>query len=121
MVLIIGGDGSGKRTFARSLGYTDAEMTRDVNSPLPVFIQLEEVVRADPAAAEDLLEPLCRKELVLCCEVGDGVIPLSREERQAREATGRLCVRLAQQADAVVRMVAGIPTAIKGELPCARG
>ena len=70
--------------------------------------------------ADALLEPLCTKELVLCCEVGSGVIPLSREERQAREATGRLCVLLAQRADAVVRMVAGIPTAIKGVLPCGR-
>ncbi len=121
MVLIIGGDGAGKRTYARSLGYTDAEMTRDVRSPLPVLAQLEEVVRANPAAADSLLEPLCEKELVLCCEVGSGVIPLAREERQAREATGRLCVRLAQRATAVVRMVAGIPVAIKGELPCARG
>ena len=57
---------------------------------------------------------------MLCCEVGSGVIPNSREDRVFREATGRLCVRLAQRAEAVVRVVAGIPTAIKGELPCAR-
>ena len=120
MVLIIGGEGSGKRTFARSLGYAEDEMTREIGSSLPVFCQLEQVLREDPSLADALLEPLCEKELVLCCEVGSGVIPISREERQAREATGRLCVRLAQRADAVVRMVAGIPTAIKGELPCGR-
>ena len=120
MVLILGGEGAGKRTFARSLGYTDSEMTREPDSPLPVFYQLEQVLREDPSLADALLEPLCTKELVLCCEVGSGVIPLSREERQAREATGRLCVLLAQRADAVVRMVAGIPTAIKGVLPCGR-
>ena len=39
-------------------------------------------------------------------------------ERRGREAVGRLCVRLAQRAECVVRMVCGIPTVIKGELPC---
>ncbi len=120
MVLIIGGEGAGKRTFARSLGYTEKDMTRDPGSSLPVFYQLEQVLRENPSLADDLLEPLCGKELVLCCEVGSGVIPLSATERQAREATGRLCVLLAQRADAVVRMVAGIPVVIKGVLPCGR-
>ena len=120
MVLIIGGEGSGKRTFARSLGYTEEEMSREINSSLPVFYQLEQVLREDPSLADSLLEPLCQKDLVLCCETGNGVIPVSREERLAREATGRLCVLLAQRADSVVRMVAGIPVAIKGGLPCGR-
>jgi adenosyl cobinamide kinase/adenosyl cobinamide phosphate guanylyltransferase len=120
MVLIIGGEGSGKRTFARSLGYTEEEMTREANSSLPVFYQLEQVLREDPSLADELLEPLCQKDLVLCCEVGSGVIPISREERQAREVTGRLCILLAQRAESVVRMVAGIPTIIKGGFPCRR-
>ena len=117
MILILGGEGSGKRTFARSLGYTDAEMTRNPDSPLPVFFQLEQVLLEDPSLADSLPEKLLRKELVLCCEVGSGIIPLSEKERLAREAIGRACVLLAREADAVVRLVAGIPMAIKGELP----
>lgn len=117
MILILGGEGSGKRTFARSLGYTDAEMTRNPDSPLPVFFQLEQVLLEDPSLADSLPEKLLRKELVLCCEVGSGIIPLSEKERLAREAVGRACVLLAREADAVVRLVAGIPMAIKGELP----
>ena len=66
----------------------------------------------------ELLEPLCEKRAVLCCEVGSGVIPIDYETRLGREAVGRLCVRLAQRAECVVRMVCGIPTVIKGELPC---
>ena len=116
MILILGGESSGKRTFARSLGYTDAEMTRNPDSPLPVFFQLEQVLLEDPSLADSLPEKLLRKELVLCCEVGSGIIPLSEKERLAREAIGRACVLLARQADAVVRLVAGIPMAIKGSV-----
>ena len=36
--------------------------------------------------------------------------------RLGREAAGRLCVLLAKDAEAVVRMVCGIPTIIKGQI-----
>ena len=120
MVLILGAVGAGKREFARSLGYTDSEMSRDVSFDAPVITDLEETVRSAPDRAEALLQPLLEKELVLCCEVGSGVIPLAREDRIFRETTGRLCVKLAKEAESVVRMVAGIPVCIKGELPCRR-
>lgn len=118
MLLIIGGEASGKRSLARSLGYTDADMTREIDSPVPVFFQLDQVLREDPSLADDsFIERLCKKDLVLCCEVGSGVIPVSKEERLARETIGRTCILLAKRADTVVRMVAGIPTVIKGTLP----
>ena len=120
MILVLGGNGAGKREFVRSLGYKDDEMSDRIETETPVLYGLEEIVRADPKCADGLVEPLCRREFVLCCEVGSGVIPGSREDRVFREATGRLCVLLARRADAVVRVVAGIPVAIKGELPCAR-
>ena len=120
MVLILGGVGAGKSEFARSLGYSDIDMNRDVFSDAPVVIELEETVRSAPDAAASLIEPLCEKEAVICAEVGSGVIPISAEDRRFREATGRLCVQLAKRADCVVRVVAGIPTVIKGEMPCGR-
>ena len=120
MVLILGGKGSGKLAFLLSLGYHEEEIGRDVFSGAPVIAELEETVRCDPGKAAELLEPLLKKEVVICSEVGSGVIPLSPEDRRFREETGRLCVQLARHADSVVRVVAGIPTAIKGELPCGR-
>ena len=120
MILILGGAGAGKHEFAQSLGYTEDEMSRDVYVDAPVVTGLEETVRKDPEQADVLLPALLKKEVVICCEVGSGVIPLMREDRTLREATGRLCVKLAQQAESVVRVVAGIPMAIKGELPCRR-
>ncbi len=120
MILVLGASGAGKREFARSLGYKDDEMSDSIESVVPVLYGLEEIVRSRPESSEELLEGLSHRELVLCCEVGSGVIPDNRADRVFREATGRLCVLLAQRADAVVRVVAGIPVAIKGELPCAR-
>ena len=64
------------------------------------------------------LDALRKKKLVLCREVGSGVIPLDPDERKWREAVGRLCCALAKEATAVVRVTAGIPVLLKGELPC---
>ena len=88
------------------------------NGERPVVFHVEKMVFADVKGAPELLEPLCEKRAVLCCEVGSGVIPIDYETRLGREAVGRLCVRLAQRAECVVRMVCGIPTVIKGDLPC---
>ena len=103
MILIIGGAGSGKGAYARALGYTDADIAYNVH----------ETVFEQPEAAFELLEALLTKPVVTCDEVGSGVIPLDKHDRLGREATGRLCVLLAQHAERVIRMVAGIPVVIK--------
>ncbi len=118
MLLIVGGEGSGKKTFAQSLGYTESDIADAVLDGRPVLYHLEQMVFADPSCTDALLPILAEKEVVICNEVGSGVIPADRAERVGREATGRLCVLLAQKAACVVRMVSGIPVVIKGELPC---
>lgn len=114
MVLIIGGEASGKRTYARQMGYSDAEMADGTLDDRPVLYNLQDLVARDVQNAPALLEPLSQKAAVLCNEVGSGVIPLERRERDAREATGRLTIQLAQRAERVVRMVCGIATVIRG-------
>lgn len=56
--------------------------------------------------------------LIVTDEIGYGVVPIEKEERYWREQTGRICCTLAVQAETVVRVVAGIPTVIKGEAKC---
>ena len=114
MVLILGGAGAGKKEYARSLGFTDADFSTDVSDGKPVLYDLETLVRG----ADVPLDALLKKKLVLCREVGSGVIPMDRSEREWREAVGRLCCALAKEATAVVRVVCGVPIALKGELPC---
>lgn len=117
MILIVGGEGAGKKTFAGKLGYEAGEMADACVNELPVIFHVERMVLACPENAEALYEILLKKEVVICNEVGSGVIPLDLKDRLGREAVGRLCIRLAQQADAVVRVVCGIPSVIKGSLP----
>ena len=119
MLLIVGGESSGKRSFAKTLGYSEAEMADAILDERPVLFHLEQMVFRSPDQADDLLKALVEKDVVICNEVGSGVIPVERSERAGREATGRLCVLLAQRADCVVRMVSGLPMVLKGELPCA--
>ena len=116
MILIVGGEGAGKRTFAKSLGYKDEDMADASLDCLPVIFHVERLVFDCPEKADALYDALLAKEVVICNEVGSGVIPIERSERLGREAVGRLCVRLAGRADTVVRMVCGIPSVIKGEL-----
>ena len=113
MILLIGGHGAGKRDYIRALGYGDEAVAEGVLDGRPVLHGLEQLTMADPDGAAALLEPLCAKELVACDEVGSGVIPLERRDRDGREATGRLCVLLAQRAERVIRLVAGVPLVIK--------
>ena len=113
MILVIGGAASGKYTYLETLGYKPQDISDGVLDDRKVLYGLEKLVAADPEGAEKLLPDLLTKEVVACCEVGSGVIPVRFEQRRAREATGRLCVRLAAQAEKVIRMVAGIPMVIK--------
>ncbi len=120
MILVVGGEGSGKREYVHSLGYTWEEMTGGVQDDCPVLYHLERIIFARPESASELLPSLTEKEVVICNEVGSGIIPIDTRERLSREATGRICTLLAKEAETVVRMVCGIPTAIKGILPSGR-
>ena len=108
MILIVGGFAAGKRTWAKeALGYPDAAFSRDPMDSVPVLYDLQDLDNVSP---EDLLQ----KEVVICNEVGCGLVPVDPAERERRERTGRLCIELAKQADRVIRVVCGIGTIIKG-------
>jgi adenosylcobinamide kinase/adenosylcobinamide-phosphate guanylyltransferase len=53
-------------------------------------------------------------KIVISDETGNGIVPADAEDRRVRETTGRLCCRIAQNADEVYRVFAGIPVKIKG-------
>ena len=112
MILVIGGIASGKRTYIRSLGYADKDMDPDPGSIAPVLLNLEESLRPGELT-QSQLDMISRKNVISCCEVGQGVVPLAADERVWREAVGRTCAILATRAERVIRMVCGIPTVIK--------
>lgn len=98
MILIIGGRGAGKRKFARETLGCDPKNT------------LSALHELDPLPC---LEELLGYEAVICDEVGCGVVPLERADRERREAVGRLCCALAREAQAVYRLQCGLAMRLK--------
>lgn len=105
MIFITGALYSGKRTYAEKLGGQQIADVQDLAADAQDLTAL-----ADELAA--------RYDVVMATEIGGGVVPMDEGQRTAREAAGRLACLLAARADIVVEMFCGIPTALKGELPC---
>ncbi len=113
MILVIGAASSGKLEYVRSMGYNDSDVSNGKVTELPVINNLQNIVFANPSSIDALYNKLIEKDVIICNEVGSGVIPVDKNQREAREATGRLCIRLAERAEKVVRLVCGIPTVLK--------
>ena len=116
MILIIGGAGQGKLDYVlQKTGYGPAQVARTPEEARtrPVFAGLEDWPELDEAA---LLE--ANPDVILICdEVGCGVVPVEPAQRARREAVGRLRCRLAERAERVERIFCGLPMVLKGEGP----
>lgn len=115
MILIVGGTGSGKRAFACTrLGLGPEDLSDGCVDERPAVEHAEQLVHT--LSPGEAARALCGKRAVLMDEVGCGVVPLDAGERAWREDAGRLGCLLAERAEAVVRMVCGLPQVIKGVL-----
>ena len=109
MRLIIGGMHQGKLDYALSLGYTMDDVATSLPTTKPILYGLQNLTRSDPSlTAADI--PNC---IVICDELGCGVVPLDYEDRAWRERTGRLCNELAKRADRVDRVFCGLAMRLK--------
>jgi len=114
MILVIGPMAAGKREFVLAeLGYAAQDLADGVLDGRPVICNVQELAFQDPEGAPALLPALAAKEVVVMNEVGSGIIPAERRQREAREAAGRLGVLLAREAERVYRVSCGIPQRIK--------
>lgn len=120
MILVIGGRASGKRLVAQQRFGLDAQIVSPEEAlHSPCIDQFHEIIRQLLERKEDseqYVEKLIRQNpeaVVLCDEVGMGIIPLSREERLWREAVGRACCQIAAQASQVIRVVCGLEQQLK--------
>ena len=117
MILVIGGAYSGKRAYVRTLGYTEEQIANAKLDDKPVLDKLQDLLQT-AELDDEMLDALCTHDIVICTELGSGIVPASAQDHVWRERVGRACAELAAHADSVVRIVCGIPLAIKGELPC---
>lgn len=55
----------------------------------------------------------CKDCIIICDEIGNGIVPMDGMERQYRERVGRILVQLAGEAQEVWRILCGIGQKIK--------
>ena len=109
MIFVTGPAFSGKQEYIqRALGLDDKAFAecavRDVQ---------DLALSKDP---DELADRLAEKRIVIATEIGGGIVPADPEEREKREAAGRLACRLAERADTVIRVCCGLPQVLKGNL-----
>ncbi len=126
MILIIGGAYQGKTDFAiEKLNIPPEKIldgegcaVEDVFSAVALrhFERLVERIlqNKDP---RDFAREICAKNpgmTIIATEIGSGIIPADKHDREWREAAGRALCVLADFSDTVVRVSCGIPIVIKG-------
>ena len=128
MQLIIGGSAQGKLNYVLQR-YTDEScLVYDAEFPkkeengngekiiinhLHQWIKRQVEMGGNP---EDEIEKYVEKHrdiVIISDEIGNGIVPVDVLEREYRERTGRILVRLASGADEVVRVICGIGQKIK--------
>lgn len=125
MELYIGGYAQGKTDYVRKL-YPNAQMEEryDGVCETEVFIWNHfhlaiKQLMAEGKSKEEILELVwhaddnCGKLVIVSDEIGNGIVPLEKEDRLYREETGRILCRIAQRSEKVERIVCGIAQRIK--------
>lgn len=127
MKLVIGGYAQGKLNYV--LQNYDVETIQILDGEIPenlrkqrgtvVINHLHNWIKArivqDGCPEEEVFDfvenyPDC---VIICDEVGNGIVPMEAFEREYRERTGRILVELAKSAEEVERVICGIGQKIK--------
>jgi len=109
MILVIGGAYQGKEDYVREhfgenytvIHHYHEEIRRQLREGTEPLKEAEKLAEGDG------------KLIVICDEVGYGLVPMEPEERLYREQVGRTAGYLAQRASQVIRVVCGIGVRIK--------
>lgn len=125
MVLVTGGAFQGKREIAGKLAGNlsgsvegkDADLTMLCQAS--VILHLEDWIEGelrsgrDPYLGVERLIAENKKAVITLTELGCGIVPVDAFDRNFREITGRIGCRLAEHAEAVYRVICGVPSRIK--------
>ncbi|MCM1127103.1 MAG: bifunctional adenosylcobinamide kinase/adenosylcobinamide-phosphate guanylyltransferase [Lachnospiraceae bacterium] len=126
MELYIGGKGQGKLFYVcRRLGLKEQEVLEGSVASVEEALACKAVnhfhlfikkVMEEGGDALEVMERLAKinsNMVIICDEIGCGIVPLEKKERDYREMVGRTMCLAAKKADRVVRIVAGLPWQIK--------
>lgn len=127
MELYIGGTAQGKLSYVRqqtglgeeAIVVRPEELAGYAGSKRVIFYQFQEWFRKEieqeknPEETMERMVEMHPQLLIICNEVGNGIVPLARKEREYRERLGRYLCRLAARAVRVERIVCGIAQRLK--------
>lgn len=126
MELIVGGSDQGKLAFVlESKGLNNNDVADGESADLkeicnkPILNRFHLLIKKWMKEEKDIYEQITMileknpRLIIITNELGCGIVPMEPFERRYREMTGRVCCKIAGQADRVSRVVCGIGTLIK--------
>ena len=127
MKLVIGGTAQGKLEYALSAYDVQRNMVWDGRLPSETddierlviinhFHQwAKERIMSGGCPEDEIMSFLDSHEncIIICDEIGNGIVPIDPFEREYRERVGRILVQLAKRAEEVERIICGIGQRIK--------
>lgn len=109
MILIVGGAHQGKTE------YTKAHFDPQYKMVNGYHLQVREQLQQGKNPLEEAKKLLQQEEnlIIICDEIGYGLVPMDSFEREYREISGRVNCYFAKEAEKVIRVICGIGTRIK--------
>lgn len=128
MYLITGGAYQGKTDYTvstfrideRNIADGKTVVIEEINKFLCIknfHILVKRMIKAGKTSEEMkiIVDSLDENTIIITDEIGNGIVPINRFERNWREQTGRLCCYIASISRKVIRLSGGIPVIIKDE------
>lgn len=109
MILIVGGACQGKKNYAKEHYGENYTIVDEYHKKVKVALKNGD----NPI---DMTKKLLEQEenlVIISDELGYGLVPVDKFERDYREANGRVNCYLAERATKVIRVICGIGTQIK--------
>ena len=123
MELVIGGYAQGKVGYVlKRYGLSQEDVTDTLDGTHRVVNRLDQIIREKYIHAENVKDIVLNyadqypDTIFICNEVGCGLVPMEREQREIRDLTGQICCLLAERAVRVHRVICGIGSLLKGSI-----
>lgn len=125
MIIIIGGSYQGKKDFAKEEfflkeeDFLDLREVEDLDYSKKAFYLLNYWVKKEiekgkfPCTYIEDLIPNLKNKIIICDEIGGGIVPIKKEERVLREQVGKVMQILVRNSDKVYRVYSGVSEVIK--------
>ena len=135
MILIFGGAYQGKLEYAQErFGISDADIYHCTDEITALEIPIDKkiinnlenwilaLVKAEVNVSDALRQLIDANPntIIICTDISCGIVPMSPQDREWREAVGRSMAVLSREAAEVVRVFCGIPTVLKPLTTCGK-